>query len=257
MNIYLFSHFCLDEEEFPDLILYEHFINHYLNLGIKSKHFHIIPCGTGTHHANAASFKKINKQYKIKNIRLVKKQHDLKKCFEAYNKWRATINRQHWIVKVDLDEFNTYGEFESVYDWANWLQDNNYTAVRGEMMDCISQDNILNPVQPLENIFLQFPKQAKITLHLLNQNHYKVLLTKPYIELIWGHHNTLHETQDVHPKTFESDFLTFHFKWTDKLLKRCKQNLRTEDHELYSGFQNQIIKTKKIIKNNKLDVIIY
>ena len=122
-------------------------------------------------------------------------------------------------------------------------------------MDCVSNDNKLKPILPDENIFSQFPKRAKITLHALNQNTNKILLAKPYVELIWGHHNTISDPE-VHPKTYESDFYSFHFKWTDILSKRYDRALRTQDNELYTGFSDTFIKTKHLIKNNKINMYI-
>ena len=255
VNIYLFTYICLDEEEFPDLILYEHFVNHYLNYGIDSKHFYIVPCGTGNHNRAYNQFKKVNKKYNIKNIKLIKKQYDIKEHEIIYDKWRRTINKKNWIVKADLDEFNNYGHFLTIYDCAKWLQENNFTAIRGQLMDCVSNDNKLKPILPDENIFSQFPKRAKITLHALNQNTNKILLAKPYVELIWGHHNTISDPE-VHPKTYESDFYSFHFKWTDILSKRYDRALRTQDNELYTGFSDTFIKTKHLIKNNKINMYI-
>ena len=45
MNIHLFSMISLDENEYPDLNLYRHFIDYYIGLGVDPNNFNIIPCG--------------------------------------------------------------------------------------------------------------------------------------------------------------------------------------------------------------------
>jgi len=257
MKIYLFTLICLDEDEYPDLIFYEHFIKHYENVGINVKHFHIIPCGTGTHKQNFNIFKKINRKYGIRNLNLVNKQHDMIECFNIFDTWRSGIDKNNWIVKCDPDELYDYGHFNGIYDCANYLLKNKFTAIRGEMLDCVDADRILKEVIPDEDIFSQFPLRSKITLHMLHQNHYKILMARPYIELIWGHHNTLCAMSGIHPKTFESGFFAFHFKWTNILIKRYDEQKRTEDEQMCPGFKDEVINQKNIITDGKLNFIIH
>ena len=91
---------------------------------------------------------------------------------------------------------------------------------------------------------------------MLQQNHYKILMSRPYLELIWGHHNTLCDMPGIHPKTFESGFFAFHFKWTNILIKRYARRKRTEDEQMWQGYKDEAISGKNIITDGKLNFII-
>ena len=77
MKIHLFSMLCLDENEYPDLNLYRHFIDYYKQLGIESNNFTIIPCGVDKHKKNIKEFQKINTVNDIPNRNLISKKYDV------------------------------------------------------------------------------------------------------------------------------------------------------------------------------------
>ena len=56
------------------------------------------------------------------------------------------------------------------------------------------------------------------------------------------------------PGVYDTEFKSFHFKWTSVLIDRLKNK---NQKNMYSTFDSERNKTKKIIKNNKLDIIIY
>ena len=77
MNIHLFSMMCLDENEYPDLNLYKHFIDYYKQLGIESNNFTIIPCGVSKYENNLKEFQKINTATDLPNHNLISKKYDI------------------------------------------------------------------------------------------------------------------------------------------------------------------------------------
>jgi hypothetical protein len=268
MNIFLFSILCLDEDEHPDLELYKHFINYYIDLGIKRENFHIIPCGVDCYKKKFRQFKKINNTHRIPILDLVAKKYDISDSYKLYLKWVEQIDPEDWVIQPDLDEFHDFGNFDKIKDCAQFLQENNYNALRGELLDCISEDLTLREVAYPENLFEQFPIRTTITKHFLSGNIEKILIHKAKINIVPGHHDVLWNPKNENviekedwfdppprptPGVYDTDFKSFHFKWTNVLISRLKNK---KQKNLYWQFEDERKRTRDIITGSRFNIII-
>ena len=283
MDIHLFSMMCLDENEYPDLNLYKHFIDYYKQLGIESNKFTIIPCGVDNYENNFEEFQEINNTHNIPNLNLISKKYDI---FEANNillKWQETIDKEDWILFPDPDEFMEYGRFDNIPRCVEFLEKNNYYALRGEFEDRITNNLILRKVEYPENLFNQFPKRASITKYIIGASCLKILVSKAKIELRIGHHDILWNTKKKRPallsdnllrtdpeywlysplpaptvyngiKEYDPSFKVYHFKWTESLIHKLKNP--NKHMNLYNMFNEDRKRTNEIITGNKFNIII-
>ena len=260
---------CLDEDEYPDLNLYRHYIDYYKKLGIQDEDFHIIPCGVDTYKEAFEDFSQINNQNNITTLEVVPKKYDVWKSHHIYLDWCKKLSPEDWIIRPDPDEFNNYGHFSNIRECAMFLEKNNYKALRGSLMDRVSEDLYLNKVQYPKNLFTQFPIQANLTKHVLSATWEKLLLFKAKVPIRPGHHDMvwnpknedLTQKSDQYwvraprpaPGIYDTNFKVFHFKWTSTLASR----LKNENHKsLYSSYNREKEKTKSIITDNKFNIII-
>jgi len=269
MNIHLFSTICLDEDEYPDLNLYRHYIDHYKKLGIQDENFHIVPCGVDSYKETFEDFEQINKQNNILTLDLVPKKYDVWKSHYIYLEWYKKINPDDWIVRPDPDEFNDYGHFNTIQDCATYLEKNNYKALRGSLMDRVSKDLYLNKVRYPDELFAQFPVQANITKHALSATWEKLLLFKATVPIRPGHHDMIWNPDKIKitqkskqywvrtprptPGIYDTNFKVFHFKWTSTLVDRLN-NIKHKN--LYSSFSRDKEKTNNIITGDRFNIII-
>jgi len=288
MKVQLFSIICLDEDEYPDLNLYRHFIDHYKSLGIKNEHFNIIPCGVDSYKENFEKFKNINSRHNIPTLELLPKKYDIKESHKIYLNWRDKLDPEEWVIRPDPDEFNDYGPFDKIQDCVQYLEENNYQALQGELMDCVAEDLVLHKVQYPENLFMQFPIRANITKFFINSLTDKLLLFKAKVEFQQGHHHVvwnpkreaMAKSEDIiwdekasisglkiryntseywnrppspTPGIYETNFKAFHFKWTDVLVRRLEN---TQHKNLYISFDEDRKTTNDIIKGNKFNIVI-
>jgi len=277
MKIHLFSMLCLDENEYPDLNLYRHFIDYYKQLGIESNNFTIIPCGVTDYEKNLKEFQKINTVNNIPNRNLISKKYDIYKANEILLTWQKTLHKEDWVLFPDPDEFNNYEHFNSIPSCAEFLEKNNYYALEGEFEDRIANDLVLHKVQYPENLFDQFPKKASITRYIIGACWKKILLSKAKTHLRVGHHYVVWNSKKERPatideieyrgdeyweyppnptpKVYQTDFKVCHFKWTDCLIHRLKNPNKHTD--LYEVFNIDREKTKKILTDNRFNIIIH
>jgi len=299
VNIHLFSMISLDENEYPDLNLYRHFIDYYIKLGVDPNNFNIIPCGRkkaekrvklyspdlcyNTYHKNLDEFRKINDQNNIPNLELVSKKYDIQKAHDILIKWQWTIDDEDWIILPDADEFNDYGPFNTIPECANFLEENNYSALRGSFEDRVAEDLILHKVRYPEDLFEQFSKKASITRYVIGATWTKILLFKAKVEVGIGHHDVVWvpavnsaERKKVNINRHDEDYWNYfyapkptpgvydpddidhsrfkvrHFKWTDTLIHRLKNP--NKHNELYYLFNKDRRVTKGIITDNKFAI---
>jgi hypothetical protein len=276
MKIYLFSMLCLDENEYPDLNLYRHFIDYYKKLGIESDRFTIIPCGGNRYEKNLEEFQKINTANNIPNHNLISKKYDIFNANEILLKWQKKIDKEDWVLFPDPDEFNNYGGFDDILTCAKFLEENNYYALEGEFEDRVANDLILHKVQYPKNLFNQFPKKTNITKRIITASWKKILLSKAKVELRVGHHFVIWNSKKSRPAflgevqyrgdeywkwppvpasyVYQSNLKVCHFKWTESLIHRLQNPNKHKN--LYSMFNKDREKTKSIITNNKFNIII-
>ena len=276
MKIHLFSILCLDENEYPDLNLYRHFIDYYKKLGIHSNNFTIIPCGVDKYKKNLKQFQKINTANGIPSRNLISKKYDIVEANNILLKWQTTLPKEDWVLFPDQDEFNDYGHFNNIPDCVKFLEKNNYYALEGDFEDRVARDLILHKVQYPENLFEQFPKGVQITKGIIHASWKKILLSKAKIELRIGHHFVVWNSKKEQPaalneikcskqyweyppvptpNVYESNFKVYHFKWTESLIHRLKNPNKHTD--LYSMFNEDRDNTNQIITDNKFNIIIH
>ena len=265
MKVRLFTLLCLDEDEHPDLNLYRHFIDHYKDIGIASKNFYVVPCGVDSFKENFEEFKEINNQHQIPNLKLITKKWDMDESYNIYLNWCKEINPEDWVTRPDQDEFNDYGRFDKIQNCAEYLERNNYTALRGELLDCISADLILHKVKYPNNLFEQFPIRTNLTKHALSAESDKILLFKAKVNFQPGHHSIVWNPDKLKltdeqfwakpprptPGVYDTKFKSFHFKWTSVLIDRLKNK---DQKNMYSTFDRERKKTKNIISGDRFNI---
>ena len=276
MKIHLFSMLSLDENEYPDLNLYKHFIDYYKQLGVDCRNFTIIPCGIANYKENFEEFREINAIHGIPNLDLISKKYDILPANIFLLKWQETINKEDWILFPDPDEFMEYGHFDNIPHCAEFLEKNNYYALRGEFEDRVANDRVLRQVEYPEDLFDQFPKGAGITRYFVGAAWTKILLSKAKLELRIGHHDIFWNAKQNRPvflndkicrddpeywedctthRRYDTTFKVYHFKWTEALIHRLKNPNKHTD--LYSMFNEDRDNTNQIITDNKFNIIIH
>jgi hypothetical protein len=196
---------------FKDYLLLKPWVSHYLSLGYKW--FHI-----GTDPSTYAITKQIVEGFGINcTVDVIYgKDYPPYASGRMYQLQTTYCGADDWICVADLDEFHEYPvPLKS-------LLDDRYTVVAGTMVDRISMDGTLRPLNG-SSLFKDFPIQCNLTKALSGGEIRKVALVR-------GHRAPLccyHWVQDEVPNP--AHVKVHHFKWTSGLYERLRDRVNKLD----------------------------
>lgn len=176
---------CVFDTKRPMLV--EHFIKHYLQLGIEANNFLIVLNEGGDGDSVAAGF--------VQSV--------LARFAIAFSVWRGPfstgvklvhllhvlstrVRASDWIVWADMDEFHHFPRKLPLF--VAELALNGSDAVVGYLVDRLTMSGELVPIKPNVNIGAQFPMQCRITSSLLKGSTQKTILTRGTSMVDGGHH---------------------------------------------------------------------
>lgn len=171
-----------------DINLPEHFIRHYLDLGIRPQDFVIAL------HSDKRDFLeptlKIFRNYGIEPRRIWRGAYDSIRMVEIkFEMQREFIPRQHWVIHADLDEFHEYPapltEFLAERDRRK------ENVVVSCFIDRLTADGSLPCVQHISqgSIFDQFPYCADVVGLVKEGNIVKFMAYRAYFDPSGGNHD--------------------------------------------------------------------
>ena len=203
-----------------DLDLLEYSIDYYKELGVDE--FFII---LNTIDENSSNLKEAtNILDKYSNI------HKSIWIGEYFSKWTAQKNKDFikdyvrdndWVITIDIDEFQDYPM--GLRELITICEKRNYHCVIGKLIDRISKDGKLKPIDKNRSLWEQY----SINTNLFNKHYFvndKVLLRKKYITLHPGHHFPVPGISDilVYPEMLNVD----HFRWRENLRQKLDDRMR-------------------------------
>jgi len=274
-NIYLACCFSLDF----DLPLLDHFIKHYISLGIKPENF-LFVLNVFKDKTNLKKGIKILETYNIfpKDIWCYE--------YESEEKWQRIhmilnkhVTQNDWVVHPDSDEF-----FQFPYklsDLTLILDQKNINAAQGFLVDRLTINGEIKNIEKEINLFDQFPSKANLA-NLIGIAGVKLMLYKGYLRANNGsgqiHQQCLQHTRYTHggnlslhqtelgkkvmgdydkkrsydPENFNESvyqtmemyhgFIVHHFKWHGDVIKKLSQRVET-----YTKFKRPQLSQSQIL----------
>ena len=174
-KIYLATCFSLDF----DLPILEHFVEHYLSLGIPSENFLFV----------LNVFKDFNNLDKGLNI--LKKYNIFPKdiwCYEyeSEEKWQRVhmmlskhVSKDDWVIHPDSDEFHEFPN-NNLIQILSLCDAQRINAIQGFLIDRVTKNGKLLDVKSQININEQFPKKINLT-KLIGLSGVKLMAYKGYL----------------------------------------------------------------------------
>jgi hypothetical protein len=249
MKIGLFTYVHLDENELLDFNLLNHYINHYIKLGILPKNITIIPYGYVNFEKNYIKFKDICALYNLPMYQLENFPYDFVTAYNKFLEWQKTDGiKFDWLIKTDIDEFILYGYY-TLHEYIHFLIKNEFDCGGGWFVDCIDKEHKLKSVDGDINIFDQFPKRCRITKNIIKACDYKIVIFKSSQIVSLGNHSCITENSKIHTSYSNK---VYHFKWIDNIKHRIKIN---KTRKIFDGFvwaPHEISNTYSMVHADKL-----
>lgn len=161
-----------------------------------------------------------------------------------------------WFIIADQDEFQVYpNEINNIIDLIN--SDVNFLS--GCLLDRISKDGKLTPVNYKKSIWQQYPMCGFMAFPIARANPYKITLCKGHITLSEGKHGVLVPKED-YPITNDIICQVHHFKWTgsfvNRILGRFEQESNGDWVNSYPLYGNELRRSMDYFQkhNNKFDI---
>ena len=235
-----------------DVNLPEHFIRHYLGLGIRPQDFVVAL------HSDKRDFleptQKILRQYGIEPRRIWRGDFDSKLAGKLkFELQKEFIPQRDWIVHADLDEFHEYPA--PLMEYLEERERRRENIVAGCFVDRVTADGSLPCIQHVSqgSLFEQFPRCADIVGGVKKATTLKYMAFRAYFEATGGNHRV-----GVSPRTFlrpfrrgrrprkltklktlsfeerlQRDVRVHHFGWSLDTVEKCKER---REHYRALGF---------------------
>lgn len=206
-----------------DLELLPFFVHHYKNLGVQS--FHII--------LHLPENMRCLADEKLSVFR----EQGITPEYIYTGVWNGVISTSlinetikkysdDWFIIADQDEFQVYpNEINNIIESVN----NNVDFISGCLLDRISQDGQLSPINYNKSIWEQYPMCGFMAFPIARANPYKITLCKGHITLSEGKHGVLVPNEN-YPITNDIICQVHHFKWTGSFLNRVLERFKQESN---------------------------
>ena len=280
MKVFLTACFSLDF----DLPLLRHFINHYIQLGIKPNNF-LLVLNVFKHRENLDKGLGILAEYGIfpKDIWCYE--------YESHEKWQRVhmvlskhVSENDWIIHPDSDEFFQFPV--PLQDMLPAMDQQGFNAAQGFLVDRLSEDGKVKDIVDDISLADQFPARANFA-NLIGLTGVKLMLYKgnmranngsgqihqeciPHVRYVHGGNKSLHETDlsikingdwnkkeslEYDPDKFNESvyqvmamrcgFFVYHFKWHGTVIEKLKQRVET-----YRRFNRpQLVQSTKLLEH--------
>lgn len=279
-NIYLTCCFSLDF----DLPLLEHFIKHYISLGIKPDNFLLV--------LNVFKDKrKLNEGMKILESYNIFPKDIWCYEYESEEKWQRIhmilnkhVTQNDWVIHPDSDEFFQFpGSLDHI---TLAMSAQGFNAAQGFLIDRLSTDGKIKNINAEQNISEQFPINANFC-NLIGLAGVKLMMYRgglranngsgqvhqqceQYTRYTHGGNQSLHKTDLAlkingnfndreswvyNPKNFNESvyqtiqmqhgFIIHHYKWHGTVLEKLKQRIET-----YTKLKRpQLMQSQKLLEH--------
>jgi len=141
------------------------------------------------------------------------------KKYDQLNLARNNIGANDWIIPADLDEFTKFPT--NIINLINKCNDDNITHLCGYLVDRVSSDGELHPLQKDKSIWVQYPDEKNMTGDVMGSTRQKVLLYKHMSGSVGhGHHQPGPQVLEEHVRYLGE--ICYHFKWTASVIASSK-----------------------------------
>ncbi|WP_428305409.1 class I SAM-dependent methyltransferase [Lacipirellula sp.] len=148
------------------------------------------------------------------------------------------INGDDWILNADLDEFVCFGD-KTARQIVDLCKKGGFRRVEGLVVDRFGPGFSTPPIPPWpEKLQHVFPLRAPVTKVIAEGWDNKVILRKPSVRVLNGHHYAMEERDDAYPQMFTME----HFKWSDGVLEHLEvkaRHLAEEQHPIGIGIKGE------------------
>jgi len=238
-----------------DVNLPEHFIRHYLKLGIRPRDF-VIALHTHTRNFLEPTLKTF-REYGIEPRTIWRGPFDSRTAGDIKRKLqREFIPRRHWIVHADLDEFQEYPV--PLMDYLDEREGLGENVVGSVFIDRVTIDGSLPAIQHISDgsIFDQFQRCADVVGNVKKGCTYKNAAFRAYFQVTGANHKLerprrtlLHpirkrkrpwRRRELESLSFEErlrlDVRVHHFAWSGDQVEKSRVRLKHYRALGYSWF---------------------
>ena len=236
-EIFLTSCIGLDH----DLVILDHFCNHYINLGVDPNNFILV--------LNSFEKSKISRNLKeacsiLQNYGIEPTDVWLER-YESEEKWKRVdacltkkVKKDDWVIHPDADEFHELVNYNSYENFFNSLKDTDVNAGQGIQVDRLSQNYVIpNTVEKNTNIFDQFPNIANMSTLIGTAGH-KLMFYKGALRANNGS-GQIHEDFFEKVRYYTSDS-NQHFKNLDVYKRYLVKNKPSETPDCWNNLIHKI-----------------
>ncbi len=206
------------DEDFRLPFLY-HFLRHYLGLGVPASNFLITLHATDD--SDLLSPAAVIRNFGILKIRTRRESYDCHLFHDAILAAITSCAHDDWVLCVDFDEYVEL-PFE-LPELISQLETRNLNAMKGTLVDRISEDGGLPEVRLEPGLWQQFPLAAPLTGELVAGCAEKVCLFQAPLKPRLGHHFL---TDDSEARFARGTMNVHHFKWDATLVPRLERTRR-------------------------------
>lgn len=207
----------------PNLL--EHFLNHYLDLGINQWVITLHASGDDKV-KNLSTFEEILKQNNIPYRVWIGRFSVYQRTF-ANNLFISRQSEKDWFLGVDFDEFVEFPN--NVNDYLADLDKQGFNCVKGKLCDRIDSQGKLSYIVKDKPLKEQFPLKADVKKYISQPlEKYqsftfekKIAIKKP-LRWAFGNH-TITDSSSIHLKESPQILEINHYAWDSLLLERRKQ----------------------------------
>lgn len=261
-KIYLTSVLGLDF----DLDLLPHFVEHYLDLGIKPENF-LLVLNCFKYPENLQKAIQVLENYGIKPKDLWTSEYESEEKWRRVNHVLSTnILKEDWVVHPDFDEFHVFPK--SLNDVILEFEEKGINAVQGILLDRVSKDKKVKNITKEPSVWQQFPLETCFS-KLLKLGGVKLMLYKGYLRANNGSakvhdkfqnivkypygNKSLHRFKQIKYLVGDSEdknrafvageyemktkeweevkqkfgYIVYHFKWTGNVIEKLEQRYDT------------------------------
>lgn len=222
----VFAHSVVGTET-EDPVLFEHWVTHYLSLGIGRENFLLVFHAKSEDSESIATFRRI-----LSSLGVNAKITFMYGEFNVFRKYLYSVQcrqqfagKNDWILLADVDEFQEYPE--PLVDFLRAADQRGCYAVRSRFNDRFANDYLPKKVVREVALESQFPKSLRFTQLILRGCCTKIAAHKMQVMTSEGGNHSVwpdprKEAED--PRIIQSrDVKVHHYKWTEGIEKRLAE----------------------------------
>lgn len=247
MALYLTS--CVGVEH--DLPYLEHFVQHYMALGVEAGSFRLLLHATDPASPRLSEAQEILARHGIAGVPWIEPEYSSVEMWKRRQDLQKSVaGPDDWVISADIDELHEYpAPLEAIIAWC---EREGHEIVQGPFIDRLASDGkLVDLPDPDRSLADAFPVQAELRHHIGGHTRnvnlggsVKMMLMRGDILPGNGGHNPTPEHNDrrfalggllwrfkklAEPRfLFTMPFSVHHYKWTKGLLEHSTKRLETE-----------------------------